>query len=364
MKWLTARWLRQTAAFFVAGFILLIVLDELAQPMLETSPEKQNIAIQHLSIVEPQAVNEQVFIHLLASVEPAKTTEIASTVSGKVIGVYPDFRQGHQIAKSLPLIKIDDREYKLRVAQAKASHIEAELNLKHYLSSFEPNSLRVQLAKSQVDAASKSLEQARYDLKNTVITMPVEGELTAVNSNLGEYVSVGQSIATGLPNGNKRIQVAVSEQLFNRLDLTEKASVAVRAPDSNLVWKAQIQGSSQHTMKMQRLLYLTVSSEESHGLLHGAKVHVELPIKQWQHTVRLPESALTSKSELYYVDRESLLQKTVLKDYIRQGGWVYFEQVALVHQVLSYPRKSLLVGTRVNNSQMRLAQHGKQEGAL
>lgn len=355
MNWISRLWVRQLFAFFIAFFVLLIVLDELDQmPNTPVNAQREQVA-KSLTLVKPEQVKSDVYFSALASVEPPKTLDISVIVSGQVVEVYDDFKQGTVIKQGTPLVKLDDRQYQLNVAQASASLVEAEFNLKNALATFTHDSLSVELAKTQFKVAQKALSVAKYNLSQTVISMPANGELISLKAGIGEFINVGQSIASAIEHNDKRIQLAVSNTLFHRLAVQTMAHIKVSDVNQNNSWQATLTGISQNNNHMQRLIFFSVSYAKSQELLFGDKVNVELPMKAWPNTLRMPESTLTEQNELFFVNEQGVLDKHKLTDFIKHDGWLFFNGASGKSHYLLYPRSSLLVGTKVLESQTQLA---------
>ena len=121
-------------------------------------------------------------------------------------------------------------------------------------------------------------------------------------------------------------------------------------------WSAKIIGISQHTENLQRTLYLSIpiynENTGVNGPLYGQHIYVQLPLKIWQSTYSLPESSLTLKGEIWWVDSSNKLIRMPLNDYVLASNKVYFQSpdLNLTNAVL-FPSAALTQGMQVSASQ-------------
>jgi multidrug efflux pump subunit AcrA (membrane-fusion protein) len=319
---------RQSIAFIFSLFVLLVVLDELEAAGLTPLINDNSKRVVSASITTAQLVNVLPNLNLLASVEPIKLSQITSQVSGKVIKISNALRPGSTLQKDRQLLTIDPLPYQVAVAEADAGLISAKIELKKTRIQFSENSLAVKLANAQLVLAESQLTQANAQLKQTKITLPFDAEITEIHAYLGEYITIGQQIISVLPKANKHISVAVNEQDFTRLaSLSLGQLVTLTSIDKQHRWSSEIVSISQHTNNLQRNIYLKpINNENEKSPLYGQHVYAQLPLKGWSNTLSLPESALTLKGELWWLNNQEQAYKTKLNDYIIANNKVYFPQ--------------------------------------
>ncbi|MDI3535342.1 MAG: HlyD family secretion protein [Thermosediminibacterales bacterium] len=86
-----------------------------------------------------------------------------------------------------------------------------------------------QAAKEKVEQAKAGLEEVRAYLKDTKITSPINGVVTELNSDEGELVSTGMSIATVTDLENVWIEVNVKENELDKITLGQEVNIKVPA---------------------------------------------------------------------------------------------------------------------------------------
>lgn len=350
---------RQSFAFAAGLFLLLIVLDELeslGDPVYEKAVN--NLPFSTVSIMAKPA-SDIPKLQRLGTVEPIKLSNLTSQVSGRVLRVSPHFKKGKLINAGQQLLTIDPLPYKVVVSEAESIVVENEIALHDAKIRYSENSLNISLARSRLKAAKINLKQAKSQLKNTVISLPFAGEITEIETYLGEYISVGSHVAKILPRKSKQILVPIGEREFSKLLLpTDVNLIEVFSSDKKNKWNAEVIGVSQHTENMQRTVYLKVldvdDSSFTEELLYGQHIYAEFPLKVPESTFQLPESALTLKGEVWWINSSNELIKKKLEDYILFENKVYFQlyDKELVNAVL-FPSALLSQGMLVTPTQFK-----------
>lgn len=156
-----------------------------------------------------------VTVHTTGSVRPARRVGLEPQVSGRVDWVSPRLRPGGRFREGEVMARIDDRDYRVAVAQQEAAVLRGEVALQveqgrktvaerewalldsipasdqgRKLALREP---QLAEARATLEAARAALEQARLNVERTVIRAPFD---LAVES---ENVDVGQVVRPGVP---------------------------------------------------------------------------------------------------------------------------------------------------------------------
>jgi len=345
---------RQGLAFILSLVILLAVIEELGVTETLSSVNNDNKKIVSASVVTAQHVNNLPKIALPATVEPIKLSQITSQVSGKITNISTALRPGRTLIKNQLLLTIDPIPYHVAVAEANAGLITAKMQLKKMRIQFSKNSLAIEQARSQWTLAQSQLIHAQEQLKQTKITLPYDAEITNIHAYLGEYITPGQKIISVLPKANKHINVRVNEQAFAHLSpLALGQLITLVSLDKQQQWPSKIVSISQHTNNLQRNIYLEPIKAQSP--MYGQHITALFPIKGWPKTLSLPESALTLKGELWWLNNDEQAYKIKLDDYLLANNNVYFPQAGLNkqsiksdnHRALLFPLASLSQGMKI-----------------
>ena len=140
---------------------------------------------------------------------PKEQAVVAAEVSGAVTEVLADL--GDQVKPGQVLLRIDDREYQLRMdsAQAQLAQVQARLanaqanfdrskalNEAQLISTqeFDRSSAELRVAQADTDAAGKQLGLMRKKLGDTYIRAPFAGSVQKRMVSLGEHVAEGMAL--------------------------------------------------------------------------------------------------------------------------------------------------------------------------
>ncbi|NJB67719.1 multidrug efflux pump subunit AcrA (membrane-fusion protein) [Desulfobaculum xiamenense] len=210
------------------------------------------------------------------SVRPAQVWEAVAEVGGRVVEMHPSLKRGAILPAGAVLLRIDQTEYRLKVAAAEAEVQSALARLRELeqkkinterLFAVESESLTLGEAELQrrqrlletgtisrseydreerswlaqrnavqgyrstldlipaerrqlsaaLDAARSRLEDARLDLGRTVITAPFECRIGEVGVELSQYAKVGQTVAVADSIGASEVSAQVPIAAFLRL---------------------------------------------------------------------------------------------------------------------------------------------------
>ncbi len=178
------------------------------------------------------------------TVEPVTESTLVAQVAGQLTYVAPTLADGGFFSRGERLLRIDPRDYELRVAQAEARvaqvHValereqaEADLARQEWsdLGTGEPSSLTArepQLAEAlaALRGAEAALEQAQLDLSRTEIHAPFDGRVSRKLVGLGQFVGAGTPVAEVFATDVAEIRLPVEEAELAFLDLDLGAAPA------------------------------------------------------------------------------------------------------------------------------------------
>lgn len=138
----------------------------------------------------------------------AERVDIAPQVGGTITAL--NVRDNQFVKAGTPLFSIDPAPFKIAIlnAQAQLAHAESDLakaqneanrrqHLPHnYISAEELDSatINVKAMQAAVNVAKAALEQANWQLSQTLVAAPVDGWVTNLSVRVGNYASTGQPV--------------------------------------------------------------------------------------------------------------------------------------------------------------------------
>lgn len=213
--------------FIVAGLIITRYLIVTKKAVKKKPPEEMAIPVK-AQRVEPR----RTILKIMADGEvmPSKVVQVVPQVSGKVVFVAEQLKKGGLLKKDQIILKIDDRDYRIRLAQAEAELKKAEAELAQIKADREaalkewrmvnptepPPALvakepQLKAARAAVLAAKASVKKAELDLERTILRAPFDSVVLEENVDVGQYVFSGQALARLGSSEVAEVRVYVSE---------------------------------------------------------------------------------------------------------------------------------------------------------
>lgn len=166
-----------------------------------------------VSVIEPVPAAHAMTVEVTGTVRLEERTSVSSEVVGRVVWVSPEFSNGGSISANEPFIRIDPREYEIRVQAAERAVEAAEARLwmeraraEEDLDSFlrdnpdaEPSdsTLRlpsIALAEAELGMARSELELARLLLQRTSVSVPYDARVVSSEVDVGEVVGPAEHV--------------------------------------------------------------------------------------------------------------------------------------------------------------------------
>ena len=226
---------------FLLPLIILAAAGAGAVTMILTRPPVETLT----PVVEPPGVRvhevtlEDVPLTVTSqgTVRPRTESQLVPEIAGRVTWVAPSFAEGGFFEAGDVLVRIDPFDYeqmlvaarsqlaqaRLRLAQEEA---EAEVAQREWetLGRGDPRELalrkpQLEDARASVAAAEASVERAERDLERAEIVAPYAGRVRTKNVDIGQYVRVGDDVATIYAVDVAEIRLPLPDDELAYLDL-------------------------------------------------------------------------------------------------------------------------------------------------
>jgi len=343
-------------------------------------PEAAEQALE-ITVMDAQVGTYSAEIKASGLVEPRYSLTLTNQVSGEVVQISDQFESGQVIRKGHLLATLKNTELNSLVASAKNTLASAELALKEEkrqgeqaraeweASGFteEPDSDLVlrepQLAAAQAefDSAKAELESAQNDLKNVKLIAPFDALVVERLISPGSYLrSTGSEIGTLYSLDRAEINIDLSNSDWLKLPdaktlLTSNWPVSIRSIDNNGTWQGKILSVGLHIDESTRMRSLIIGLdkplEQTPQLIPGSFVGISLKGKQLDNLWRLPNTALSQKSEIWYLDEDKRLNTFETTPRFVDSNYVYIQVPDNMrdgsYQVVVQPYNSYVKGTLV-----------------
>lgn len=155
---------------------------------------------------------------------------ISSEVSGRVAKIY--YQDGQFVAKSMPIIQLDDTTAKADLASAKAALNLSQTTFNRYQQVFkEGGTSKQQLDQLRSDMESKqaAVKNAQVELQQKTLVAPFDGNLNEIKIVVGDYVDQGQVLVSIINKRALKVQYTIPQQFLPQLQMGQNVNVTSSA---------------------------------------------------------------------------------------------------------------------------------------
>ncbi len=152
-------------------------------------------------------------ISVYGQTEPARTVEMAAETQGRVEAV--EAVRGRQARLGDVILRLDTRDRRARLAQAEAGVREARTSYEAQLKLQEEgyvSDTQIAEAMAKLEVAKAELTRAELDLEYMIIRAPFDGALQDREVEIGDFVRVGDQVATFVDNTSIIVSGTISER--------------------------------------------------------------------------------------------------------------------------------------------------------
>ena len=370
MKNTTRRIIHFFVTFIIigAGVAAFIVFSAGKPQLKRTKPPTPMPMVKTAKVViGPQSV----VITGEGTVKPTREIQLIPQVSGKIIFVSPALVDGGQFTQGETLLRIDPVDYQLAVILAQARVKDSESRLKVTLEEAaagkeewfliykedqekgkQPPALvakepQVAAAKAKLAADRADLRKARLHLERTELKAPFNGRVSEENADIGQYVSMGQKLATLFSIKTAEIVIPFEDEAlywFHVPGFTPGdgpgSSVTVRAriAGRELTWPGRVMRAEGKLDDRTRMINVVVRVDQPYAtkppLVSGLFVTAEIQGRTIEDAAVIPRSALRENNVVWLVDDHGAIsfrkvevarlssQTAILKTGVRDGELV------------------------------------------
>lgn len=334
--------------------LILIVLGGTASLVLKNPPEvkKRPDDAMPAMTVETVRLSPQEYRVMLESygtVKPRVQSMLVSQVSGKIVSINPNLREGGFFKEGDVLLNIEVDDYVIDVDIAKAALLNAEQVLVEEKARAEqalkdwqrmqrkgdPSDLLLRkpqmlAAEASVQSAKASLKKARIDLQRTKIVAPFDGRVLNQMVDIGQVVSANTQLAeiyasdvveVRLPIRNRDLGFIHLPEPSQSLNLTqEKPKVRFNSElGLGQSWLGEIVRTESAIDDTARQLHVVaqisnpyeVQESNSVPLKIGQYVQAEIAGNILNNVIVIPNSAIYQGSYVYTVEDNVLQHKDI-----------------------------------------------------
>lgn len=341
--------------------------------IVNNPPEAQRGFTQKVAKIVVQAEtlkpqHYQVELESYGLVKPRTQSVLLAQVSGQIIEISPDFREGGFFEKGEVLVQIDDRDHLAELKNAQASLLTAQQALLEEEARGQQASTdwqrlgngqlanalvlrkpQLEAAKATVLSAQATLEKAQLTLERTKVVAPFSGRVLTKSVDVGQVVSSNGQLA----------EIYATDKVEIRLPIKNKDLMLVNLPE-------QYRDKSKVQTNSTVLFYSDLVGEQHwQGRLVRTEGAIDTGAQQLYVVAQIDDPYKATETNKYPIKIGQYVKATIsgreLNDVlmipnsaIYQGSYVYTEQDGILK------RKNIVI--QWQNSEQSIIASGLEFG--
>lgn len=311
--------------------IIIIGTVFLVQTIIKNPPKVSKGKVENKVLsVETLKLKKKNFSPIVESyglVEPAVETTLISQVSGKIVYINENFKDGAYFKKGELLIQIEDTDFKadVKIAQAnltlakqelieeKAQGIQAKqdwenLNLKVKANDLVLRIPQLRSAQANLLARQAELEKAKLELKRTKIKAPYNGRVIKKNVDIAQVINTNSEIANIYASDKLQIRLPIKNKDLALLSLDKKIDVNFQSSISNKNYKGKVVRRESTIETNSGQLYLIADIYKNAGLNIGEYLTAQIDGKPLINALVIPNSSIYQGSYVF-VEKDNIITR-------------------------------------------------------
>jgi multidrug efflux system membrane fusion protein len=346
-------WLLSAAITAVVGIWLLSGQfdGEEEQADVTISGTADNKAARSSVRVRTQSAEEvQRTIVINGKTAPSRVVELSAETDGRVVYIGAD--RGSNVDRGTSIVHLDERDRSARLAQAKATvkqrEVEFEARDKLKMESYVSEA-QLQEALAALEGARAELKRAELDLSYRTIRAPFDGALQSRIVEVGDFVKLGDPVATFVDNRTIIVSANLSEFDTSYVNVGDSAEARLATGETvhgKIRYVAPVADEATRTFEVE----LEVDNGDGH-LRAGGTAELRIPAeKVLAH--RVSPSLLTLDDAgnvgIKVVDGEGTVEFIVADIALSSGDGVWIAGLPQTATIITVGQGFVAPGTVVN----------------
>ncbi len=352
----------------VFGIAVFVILRKM-RPAPPQAPVKKEIPV--VEILEAVPSDHDVVITGTGTLYPVDRVNLQPEVSGKIVYLSKNMRNGGTFKKGETLFRIDPREYELAVKSAEAEvkrqqvqlsreQMESEVAKSEWerYSKENPDAVpgeltlrkpQLELQQAALKAAEAKLESAKLRLDKTVIRAPFGGRVVQRNVSRGQVVAPGTVLSS--IQGNKKYEVSIpltgDDLKWVDFEKVEKGTLTAKVNFVSAGKKVALTGTVRtdeaELDKRSRMGRVVIEVEDKESTVRsGMFASVEVPGGKLENSFVIPRHAL--RDGKIYLMKEKRLSVNSIKLLRLQDGKAIIDGIIKGDKVIISPLEVAVEG--------------------
>lgn len=322
----------------VSGAVLAALTMIRNRPVVETQlPE---VALPGVRVRQVTLDTTRISVHSQGTVRPRTVTQLVPEIAGRVTWVSPSFAEGGFFEQDDILFRIDPFDYEQAVVTARSQLAQARLRLAQEEAEAEvaerewaslgrgnPRALtlrkpQLEDARASIAAAEANVVRAQRDLERAEFSAPYAGRVRAKSVDVGQFVTVGASIATiyAIDIAEVRLPLPDSELAYLHLPLAyrggtnrpgPRVTLRVTFAGADYEWGGRIVRTESEIDPVSRMVHVVAEVQDPYAqgpdpnrppLAVGMFVEAEITGRDFENVAVIPRAALRGRDNVLIVD--------------------------------------------------------------
>ena len=326
----------------VAGFAAITMIRN--RPPVETQPpvfSPPGVQVHQVALGEvAMGVTSQ------GTVQPRTESQLVPEIAGRITWVSSSFAEGGFFEEGDVLVKIDPFDYEQALISARSQLAQARLRLAQEQAEAEvaerewndlgrgdPRELTLRKpqldeAQAAIDAAEAGVTRAERDLERAEIVAPYAGRVRQKNVDIGQFVRVGDMIATVYAVDIAEIRLPLPDDQIAYLDLPLsyrggrqqiQPAVTLRATFAGETheWQGRVVRTESEIDPVSRMVHVVAEVSDPYApsenpnqppLAVGMYVEAEIEGRLLQNIAAIPRAALRGRDQVLVVSVNEQLE--------------------------------------------------------
>lgn len=250
---------------------------------------------------------------VVGTVRPRLRAVLEAKVSGRIeeMRVVP----GQLVRAGELLVRLEDREIRARLEQARALHEQAERDFRRRETLWREQTIsraEYDAAEAQLRVAVAALQEAETQLAHTRIVAPFDGRITAKHADVGDLAVPGRPLVEIEDPRALRLEADVPEALLEKVQLGQR--LEVRIPAAQVTLEGTVSEITPVADPRTRTFPVKVDLPPQPGLRSGLFGRLVIPVAEVE-AIRVPARAVLVRGqmELAYVVRGERAELRLVK---------------------------------------------------
>lgn len=279
--------------------------------------------VTQVKVVQPSATAHQVSVNANGSISVRNYIDLTPQVSGRIETIAAALRVGGTFAADETLLVLDQRDFKLRVAQAQADVASARSNLllqqaksdaavANYallnpgktappLVALTP---QIAQAEAQLAAALARAEVAQLELSRTRFSLPFAGKVTESNAEIGQLLNSGKSFGRVFAIDAAELVLPIPADDLALIQPAQGRSVIFG--DRGNSFSGRIERVSAELDARSRFAEVFIPVTLTADLQPGTFVDAQIQGPKLMDALQVPAAATQANGSLWYVSNDQL----------------------------------------------------------